>query len=226
MLRLARKFIVYTTGAGAVGFGGFLFLTRKSQFVPYDLDADPLFNSDLFKKFNPNANFPALHDLCVRRVPLSKIRPELLKEEGKLVEAFCGGIYGGIGYEVQRKVLENKYRGPETASQLWDKPELAQSAYAVGTQITDHFEVVSHTPTAIVVRAGDSPRKPEVRESDGLFEMSAVVKEDEGVAEFRLKSLFFRSAGNSEERLPPPVAFLHRLYTQLWMETGIKKALK
>ncbi|KAJ7623530.1 hypothetical protein FB45DRAFT_108156 [Roridomyces roridus] len=223
MLRLARNFLTYTTGAGAVGFGGFLLFTRKSHFVPFNLDNDPLYNSTLFQRLNPNENRPILHDLCVRRVPLTQIRPELLKEEGKLAEAFCAGIWSGIGYDVQRKILEKKHRGPETAHQLWDRPELAASTYPVGTEITDHFEVVSHTSTSIVLRAGDCPRNSGPRDADGLFEMSAVVDESKQVAEFALKCIFFHSEGtNNSERMPEPVAFLHRLYTKLWMETGLK----
>lgn len=45
---------------------------------------------------NPNRN-PATQDLCQRKVPLSKIKPHLLEKEGKLVEAFCAGVWGGLG---------------------------------------------------------------------------------------------------------------------------------
>ena len=35
----------------------------------------------------------------MRKVPLSKIKPQLLEKEkeGKLVEAFCAGVWGGYG---------------------------------------------------------------------------------------------------------------------------------
>ncbi|KAJ7482233.1 hypothetical protein B0H11DRAFT_1723948 [Mycena galericulata] len=225
-MRLAGRFLAVTSVGGAVGFGGFLFFTRKSRFVPFTLTTDPIFTSNHFKKFNPNENVPGLHDLCVRRVPLSQIRPELLKEDGKLAERFCAGVWSGFGYEIQRKYLERKYRSQETANQLWDTRELAESTYPVGTQITDHFEVISHTPTSIVVRCGDSPRNSGVRSSDGLFEMSAVVKESEGVAEFGLKSIFFKGEGKSEGSIPSHIAFAHRLYTKLWMESALRKVLK
>ncbi|KAJ7778539.1 hypothetical protein B0H16DRAFT_1672122 [Mycena metata] len=225
-VKLASKFLAYTSAAGAVGFGSFLFLTRKSRFVPFTFTTDPIFSSSHFKRFNPNQNAPGLTDLCVRRVPLSQIKPELLTEDGKLVEGFCAGVWSGIGYEIQRKYLERKYRGPETAAQLWEKPELAASTYPVGTQITDHFEVIEHTPTSISVRCGDSPRKSGVRASDGVFEMSAVIKESEGVAEFGLKSVFFQGEGRSEGSIPAHIAFAHRLYTKLWMESALRKVLK
>ncbi|KAJ7088539.1 hypothetical protein C8R43DRAFT_1082338 [Mycena crocata] len=225
-VKLAGKFLAYTSVAGAVGFGGFLFLTRKSQFVPVTLTTDAIFTSKHFKKFNPNQNVPGLHDLCVRRVPLTEIRPELLLMKGALVEEFCAGIWSGFGYEIQRRYLERKYRSPETAAQLWDTDKLAASKYPVGTQITDHFEVIEHTPTSIAVRCGDSPRNGGVRAVDGVFEMTAVVKESEGVAEFGLKSVFFQGEGKTEGSMPAHIAFAHRLYTKLWMESALRKVVK
>ena len=42
-----------------------------------------------------------MNDVCIRRIPLAHIRPDLLEDDkksgGKLVEAFCGGIFGGSG---------------------------------------------------------------------------------------------------------------------------------
>jgi hypothetical protein len=105
---------------------------------------------------------------------------------------------------------------------LWSREELKNSNYDVGTQITDHFEVVSKTPDAIVVRCGDSPLKTEVRPSDGLFEMGVTVNQEEGVAEFRLKSIFYKGLGTADAPpMPAHVEFAHRLYTKLWMETAI-----
>ncbi|KAF8183766.1 hypothetical protein K438DRAFT_1766640 [Mycena galopus ATCC 62051] len=225
-VKLAGKFVAFTSLAGAVGFGSFLYFTRKSRFVAFAFTSDPIFSSSHFKKFNPNGNVPALTDLCVRKVPLSKIKPELLKEEGKLAEAFCAGVWSGFGYDIQRRYLERKYRRQETANQLWDTRELGESTYGVGTQITDHFEVIERTPTSISLRCGDSVLNTGVRASDGVFETSAVVKEDEGVVEFGLKSVFFRGEGTSEGTMPAHIAFAHRLYTKLWMESAIRKVLK
>lgn len=57
---------------------------------------DYLFNSTLFARYNPN-NAPVTQDLAVRRVPLSQIKPELLEKDGKLAEAFCAGVWSGLG---------------------------------------------------------------------------------------------------------------------------------
>lgn len=73
----------------------FLLWTRKSRIV--DVPAsDYIFSNTLFARFNPN-NSPVTQDLCVRRVPLTKIRPELLEKEGRLVEAFSAGLWSGLG---------------------------------------------------------------------------------------------------------------------------------
>ena len=98
----------------------------------------------------------------------------------------------------------------------------------MGTVITDHFEVVEKTDDRIVVRCGDSPRIREVRASDGLFEIAAVVKKEQGVVDFSLKSCFYQGLGTADA--PPmdeKVAWAHRQYTKLLLETAIlKKCVK
>ncbi|KAF8544267.1 hypothetical protein BDD12DRAFT_62282 [Trichophaea hybrida] len=154
-----------------------------------------------YVKLNPNNN-PITHDLCIRRVPLSKIKPQLCENPDALTRAFCAGVWSGNGYRIQRHLPQRKYHGPFTAHQLWTPEELGGSQYDVGTQITDHFEVLEKTPETICVRAGDSPLKKDVRPSDGPFEMSARVKGD--VVEFGLKSVFFQGLGKAEGKQMPP----------------------
>lgn len=126
------------------------------------------------------------------------------------------------GYAIQRAYLARKYQGSDTANHLWSRQELMSSTYEPGTLITDHFEVLEKTSDRILIRCGDSPRRQDVRASDGLFEISAVVKPDEGVAEFGLKSCFFQGLARAEsEPMPPHVAWLHRQYTKLLLETAI-----
>lgn len=94
---LIRKTLSTILLSGACGAGGFAFWTRNSKFVPLAAD-DPIFSSTAYQRNNPNKN-PATQDLCIKKVPLSKIKPQLLEKEGegKLVEAFCAGVWGGIG---------------------------------------------------------------------------------------------------------------------------------
>lgn len=73
-----------------------------------------------------------------------------------------------------------------------------------------------------MVRCADTPRRQEVRESDGLFEMSTAVKPEEGVAEFGVKSCFFQGLGKAESKpMPPHIDWLHRQYSKLLLETAI-----
>lgn len=211
-------------GAGAAG--SWAFLTRNSKFVPLST-SDAIFSSPAYIHNNPNQN-PPTKDLCVRKVPLKDIKPQLLEKDGKLVEAFCAGVWGGLGYAYQRSYLSKKYQNDTTtAHQLWSRAELRSSTYEVGTQITDHFEVISKTRDSIIVRCGDSPLKTGVRDSDGLFEMSVRVDKEEGVAEFRLKSVFYKGLGTATGKpMPEHVEFAHRLYTKLWMETAVRNVVR
>ncbi|KAK4545639.1 hypothetical protein LTR36_002592 [Oleoguttula mirabilis] len=230
LLRTTLAITGYTSLATAAAFYA---ITRHSKIRPVS-SSDYLFNHTLYARYNPN-NAPVTQDVCVRRVPIGKIKPELLSlgkegEEGRLVEAFCAGVWGGLGYAYQRRFLEKKYRNADTATQLWDRQALKASTYPVGTQITDHFEVVAKTPTSIIVRCGDSPRKLDVRESDGLFEMLAEVKEAEGVVEFGLKAIFYNGlaqAVDGEGKAGPPpmtpwIQWLHAQYDKVLMETALR----
>ena len=90
--------LVNTAILGGTGSAGaFAFWTRNSKFVPFS-PTDPIFASPAYVRNNPNKN-PETKDLCVRKVPLGKIKPHLLEKEkeGKLVEAFCAGVWGGLG---------------------------------------------------------------------------------------------------------------------------------
>ena len=134
-----------------------------------------------------------------------------------------------VGYAVQRKVLDRKYRGPETAQQLWTNEQLSGSSYDKGTIITDHFEVVEKTPTSIAVRCGDSPRNPALRPSDGLFIISARIDREREEVELGLKSLLFSSEGSIKGHkgpMPPWIEELHQWYSRIWCETASWRLLK
>ena len=241
---LLTRFVQTTTiGAGA-SIGGFFWYTRNCRFDPSfgPSPADSVFSLPNYKRQNPSGN-PTLHDYCVQRVPLSKIKPDLLADEGALTTEFCRGVWSGlgmsyhyyrflntsmnnqrsvlltdvaIGYRYQRRYLEKKYRGPKTSHQLWDVSSLATSDYPVGAQITDHFEVVRHDPEHIVVRCGDSPLKTGVRPSDGLFEISTKIRKEEGYVEFGLKSVFFKGEGKATSPpMPAYMEWLHKQYTKV-----------
>ncbi|KAJ9625471.1 hypothetical protein H2204_010333 [Knufia peltigerae] len=231
--RISKAFQGLTI-TGLASVGAFFVWTKHCHFTPADQftpATEPLFQSSWYKKFNPLQN-PTTHDECVRRLPLFKLRPELVEDAqkggSKLVEAFSQGIWGGPGYTIQRLYLERKWRNnTTTAHQLWDPKDLKSSTYDKGTEITDHFVVLDKTPTSILIRCGDSPlNNPDAnRPSDGLFEISATMDFDKGFAEFRLKSIFYQGdpeiKDKTAEPMPPTMAYLHQLYTKLWMESAM-----
>lgn len=89
--------VVVTTLTSAAAFTVW---TKHSQFEPFDAASDPTINSVFYKRYNPNKN-PALTDVCVRKIALVKIDPELIKdaEQGgsKLIDRFAQGVWGGFG---------------------------------------------------------------------------------------------------------------------------------
>jgi hypothetical protein len=62
--------------------------------VPLPKD-DPPWSSEHLKKTNCLDN-PVMSDLCTKRIPLSKIRPELRDDEAALVIAFNRALWSGL----------------------------------------------------------------------------------------------------------------------------------
>ncbi|KAG8412136.1 hypothetical protein J3458_014330 [Metarhizium acridum] len=204
------------------------YLAAKNPVISPLAASDPIWTSKLFKRYNPSAN-PATQDVCIKRVSLDKIRPELLKNPGDLVLEYCRGIWSGYGFEVQRRYLQWKHYGPETSTQLWTKEQLSQSTYEKGTCLVDHFEVVEKTPTSITVRCGDSPRNQSLRGGDGLFVIGAVVDDTRAEVELTLKSCLFSSQGEVlgvKGPMPPWMEELHQWYARIWSESGSRRLLK
>jgi len=236
-----RRITAVTGWGSLVATSSWLWYTRQSHLQPLDHN-DYLFQSTFMARLNPD-NHPAMSDVCIRELPLSKIKPELLTEDGKLVEQFCAKTFGGIGicnllengtkdptdkrvilgFEAQRALLKRSNYNTKTAHNLWTQPELASSIYPVGTEMVDHFEIISKTTDSIIVRCGGSPLDKNVRASDGLFELKADVDEDEKIARFEMKSVFFSGATKSAEHMVPGhIVWGHRLYTKLLMETAVR----
>lgn len=130
-----------TTAAAA---GTHAYYTRQTHFVPSTLED---YNSSALKTLNPHRYPPALYDHAVRVVPLSQLPTA---DTSVLTREFCRGVWGEAAYTIQRKYLERKYRAaPGREDNLWDVKDLLESAYPVGTKITDHFEVVESSPDKV-----------------------------------------------------------------------------
>lgn len=80
---------------------------------------------------------------------------------------------------------------------------------------------------AILIRGGDKVSKAELRPMDGLIELSARLKPEEGHVEFGFKSLFFQGLGKSS-RIPMPgfVVWLHEQYAKALLESGVRHVLR
>lgn len=95
VMGIARTVFNTFVGTGVLGVAGWSIATRNAKFIPI-LTTDAIFEDPAYRRNNPYKN-PATQDYCVRRVPLKNLKPQLLEKEGKLAEAFCAGVWGGLG---------------------------------------------------------------------------------------------------------------------------------
>lgn len=84
----------YTTVLTGTAFVGYV-AGSTSIIRPLPRD-DPIWKSNPFNRYNVQNN-PSTQDVCIKRVPLSKIRPELLEQDGALALEFCRGVWAGWG---------------------------------------------------------------------------------------------------------------------------------
>lgn len=94
---MAAKFLkrtIYTGLATGTAFAGYVAGTT-SIICPLPID-DPLWGSSVYARHNVHNN-PTTQDVCIKRIPLGKVRPELLQKDGDLSLEFCRGVWGGWG---------------------------------------------------------------------------------------------------------------------------------
>lgn len=100
MPRLASILLQGTVLTTITSAAAFQVWTKHSEFEPVDASTDSTINSSIYKKLNPNGN-PILKDVCVRKIALIKIDPDLIKDcnagGSKLVDRFTQGVWGGFG---------------------------------------------------------------------------------------------------------------------------------
>lgn len=97
---LTSKILQGVAVSAVSSVGAFFVWTKHCKIEQLQPNSDPLFTNQWYKKLNANAN-PTLHDECVRRLPLFKLRPELVEDASKggskLVEGLSQGVWGGHG---------------------------------------------------------------------------------------------------------------------------------
>ncbi|KAH6693796.1 hypothetical protein F5X68DRAFT_258640 [Plectosphaerella plurivora] len=213
-------------GAPLVTFGGLYLWTRRCSFEPFGPETSPLYQHPILKIINPRNN-PSSDDCCVRSVPFSDIKPNLLKDARRggtsLIEAFCGG------YEIQRNLM-HLTKHESSSNDLWTSDEIRNSKFEPGTVITNHFIVLEKTPTALTFRGCLGPRQTPMapQDLDNLFELSAVVNEEKKVVEFRLKCITFDGTDlmAREDPFGGFPGLLHRQYAKLLVEAAAGNCTK
>ncbi|KAK7430974.1 hypothetical protein QQZ08_002504 [Neonectria magnoliae] len=220
-------------GVSATGTAGLWFWTRKCQFEEFGPETDDLFRHPLLKQINPG-NKPDSHDMCVRRVPFSQLKPELLQDAqqggSKLVEAYSAGMWGGYGYAVQRNILES-FKDDSNREDVWAKEDLLKSTYEPGTYITNHFHVLEKTPRSLTMRGCFSPRQspPEPVSVDNLVELRTDLDTARQVAVFKLKTITFDGTQGASQEPDPFGGFagwLHRQYAALLLESAAENCMQ
>jgi hypothetical protein len=100
MPSLTSKLLQATAVTTSATIATFFVWTKHCQFTDLSPATDPIFQSAFYKRYNPGAN-PTAHDLCIRKIPIFKLKPELVEDAQrggtKMVEAFCAGVWGGFG---------------------------------------------------------------------------------------------------------------------------------
>ncbi|KAH1590944.1 hypothetical protein KXW75_003611 [Aspergillus fumigatus] len=229
----AATFCKFPVAASVAGAGGWQLWTMHCYFEPFGPENDPLFQSKYFKQHNPR-NHPSLNDSCVRKVPLSQIPPELVNDALNGVRSSLRGsarVYGVVmvsaleRYAIQRNILAQLGRNDSNKdSIMWDRKQLLNSTYEEGTNVTNHFVVVGKTPRSVVLWGAHSPSEnPGVpRDMENLAEITTDIDIDEGMAEFRLKNIFYNGKERtSKDLFPPPIVWLHFQYCKLLVEAGV-----
>lgn len=96
IFKTARRVVTLGLLGTTAGAAHLAFLAHKNPVLSPLPASDPVWTSSLYKKHNPSRN-PATQDVCVKRIPLAKVRPELLQKEGDLALEFCRGVWSGWG---------------------------------------------------------------------------------------------------------------------------------
>ncbi|CCT68095.1 uncharacterized protein FFUJ_06858 [Fusarium fujikuroi IMI 58289] len=217
-------------GVSITGAASFHLVTRKCYFEPFGPEnGRSLYEHPLLKKINP-WNKPGSADSCVREVPfnnLDKVMLEDAKKGGtKLVERFMAGTWGGFGYGIQRRIM-TFFKNEANKNDLWDKKDLLASTYEPGTYFTNHFVVLSKTPTCITLRGCFDPHQspPSPMDVDNLVEIRAELDEMRQVAVLKLQVITFdgrKEASDKEDLFGGVGGWLHRRYSTLLVESGAR----
>lgn len=95
------------TGLGsAAGVGATMAYILSSSKVVKLTQKDPMLSDKTYARYNPRG-IPPLADIVIKRVPLSKIKPELRNDDEALTLEFCRGVWSRWG---KSPIVGNKGR--------------------------------------------------------------------------------------------------------------------
>ncbi|KAF3067270.1 hypothetical protein GL218_08607 [Daldinia childiae] len=212
------------TALVVVGGGG-AYLTMTTNLISTLPADDNLWSSRSFVHLNRHRN-PAIQDYVWKRLPLSKVRPDLRDDEEAIATEFCRGVWAGYAYIPQRILTTLSLKSPKTIDQLFDQQQLASSKYDLGVRFSDQFEVMERTSNSVTIRAGGSPLEPGPREFDGILILSAKVNKEDRTVEVGIKTAFFNSVAPVRDgKMPSPfvVELLHRYYARALVDSGVRR---
>ncbi|OTB10907.1 hypothetical protein K445DRAFT_370711 [Daldinia sp. EC12] len=205
------------------GGGAYLTMTTNlTSTIPAD---DQIWKTKSYVQLNRHHN-PTIQDYSWKRLPLSKIRPDIRDDEEAIATEFCRGVWAGYAYVPQRVLTTLSLRNIKTKDQLFDRKQLATAKYELGTRFSDQFEVVERTSNSVTVRAGGSPLEPGPREFDGMLILSAKVDKGAGMVEVGIKTAFFNSTApvrDGKKPSPYVVELLHRFYARALVDSGARR---
>ncbi|KAF2009457.1 hypothetical protein BU24DRAFT_379872 [Aaosphaeria arxii CBS 175.79] len=206
---------------------------RDCRFEPFGPETDRVFFAhSLFKQTNP-FNKPMSADSCVREVPFERLDQELLEDARaggtKLIERFSQGLWGGSGYAIQRRIMEFT-KNDENKEDVWSKEDLLACKYSPGTYLTNHFLVLSKTPTSIMLRGCFDPHHstPRPVNVDNLIDLQAYIDQEKRAAVFKLRAATFDGTEEASEKEDPfggVGGWLHRQYSSLLVESGAQNCM-
>ncbi|KAL6921222.1 hypothetical protein FSHL1_005193 [Fusarium sambucinum] len=220
-------------GISITGAGTFHLVTRNCYFEPFGPEnGRSLFKHPLLKQINP-WNKPGSSDSCITKVPFDKLDKALIEDAKnggtKLVERFVAGMWGGFGYGIQRRIM-TLFKDNINKNDLWTKRELLESTYEPGTYFTNHFLVLSKTPTCITMRGCFDPHQspPSPMDIDNMVEIHAELDEANQVAILKLRVITFDGRKEASDKEDPFGGFggwLHRRYSTLLVESGARNCI-
>ncbi|CAG7557795.1 unnamed protein product [Fusarium equiseti] len=229
-LLLATKVAAGISVTGAISFH---LLTRECKFEPFGpANGTSLFTHSMLKQTNP-WNKPVSADSCVREVPFTKLDPQLIEDAANggtmLIERFAAGMWGGFGYEPQRKIM-TFFKNENSKNDVWEKKDLLESKYEPGTYFTNHFVVLSKTPTCITMRGCFDPHQspPAPMDIDNMVELHAVLDHEKQAAVLKFRALTFdgrKEASDAEDPFGGFGGWLHRRYSTLLTESGARHCM-